>query len=65
VGPKDLPDDITAILENALEKTMKEPSLSESFKKFDIAVEYKNQKEYTSYIEQQDKIYYRLLKEVG
>ncbi len=63
--PKDTPDNIVTILESALEKAMKDPILGESFKKLDIAVEYRNHKDFMAYVEQQDKKYHELLKEAG
>ena len=64
-APKDTPDNIVTILESALEKAMKDPGLGESFKKLDIAVEYRNHKDFMAYVEQQDKKYHELLKEAG
>ena len=65
IAPKDTPDSIISILESALEKAMKDPSVAESFNKLDLVDEYKNQKEFTAYIEQMDKRFYELLKDVG
>ncbi len=64
-SPKDTPNEIVAILESALEKALKEPSLGDAFKNLDVIVEYRNHRDYTAYIEQQDKRYHELLKMVG
>lgn len=65
IVPKDTPEEIVTVLELALEKAMKDTSLGESFKKLDVVVEYRNLKDFTVYVEQQDKKYYGLLKETG
>jgi tripartite-type tricarboxylate transporter receptor subunit TctC len=65
IAPKDIPAEIVTILERALEETMKDNSLGESFKKFDVIVEYKNNKDLTTYVAQQDKNYRGILKEIG
>lgn len=65
IAPKDTPESIISIIESALEKAMKDPGLGESFKKLDLAVEYKNQKDFTAYIDLKDKIFRSILKEIG
>lgn len=65
IAPKDTPENIVSTLESALEKTMKDPSVGEAFKRLDIAVDYKNQRDFTAYIEEMDKRFYELLKDVG
>ncbi|RPJ09318.1 MAG: tripartite tricarboxylate transporter substrate binding protein, partial [Deltaproteobacteria bacterium] len=62
---KDTPQEVVAILEVALEKTMKDPSLGESFKSFDFNVEYKNHKDFSIYIDRQDKKFHEIVKEMG
>jgi len=65
IAPKDTPENIISILESALEKAMKDRSVGEAFKRLDIGVEYKNQRDFTAYIEEMDKRFYGLLKDVG
>ncbi len=64
-APKDTPGETIAILENALEKARKDPGLGEALKKLDVVLEFRNHKDYTAYIDQQDKRYHELLKVVG
>ncbi len=63
--PKDTSRDIVTILDTALEKTMRDPSLVESFKQFDFNVEYHPHKEFTDYIDRQDKKFHEIVKEIG
>jgi tripartite-type tricarboxylate transporter receptor subunit TctC len=65
VAPKDTPDDIMAILDKAMQKSIADPSINEKFMKMDFLVEPRNQKEWTTYIQKQDKILQGLLKEMG
>lgn len=65
VAPKDTPDEVVAILDSALKKSFDDPSIAESFKQLDFMVERRNRKEWTAFIEQQDKIFEQALKEMG
>jgi tripartite-type tricarboxylate transporter receptor subunit TctC len=65
IVPKGTSDEIVATLDAALAKTMEEPSLVDAFKKFDFNVEYRNHKEFTAYIAQQDKQLHEIVKEIG
>ena len=65
IAPKETPQEIVGVLENALEKTMENPSLAESFKSFDFNVEYKNHKDFTAYIDRQDRKFHEIVKEIG
>ena len=65
IVPRETPQDILSVLEAALEKTMKDPSLAEPFRQFDFNVEFKNHKDFTAYIDQQDKRFNVIVKEMG
>jgi tripartite-type tricarboxylate transporter receptor subunit TctC len=65
VAPKDTPDEVVSILDQALQKSLEDPSIVESFKKMDFTVERRNRKEWTIFVEQQDKIFQQALKELG
>ena len=62
---KDTPDDVVAILDKSLEKALADPALSESFKKFDIYVDYKDHKSFTAFTKMQDKQVRETLKVIG
>jgi tripartite-type tricarboxylate transporter receptor subunit TctC len=65
VAPKDTPDEIIAVLDKAMQKSIVDPSISEKFMKMDFLVEPRNQKEWTAYVKKQDEILHGLLKEMG
>lgn len=65
VAPKDTPNEVITILDVALQKAIDDPGLAEAFKKLDFVVERRNHKDFTAYVEQQDKRYREILKEIG
>jgi tripartite-type tricarboxylate transporter receptor subunit TctC len=64
-APKDTPDKTISILCNALEKTISDPSLAESFRKFDLFAEYKNNIAFEALMKQMRKTFHETLKEIG